>query len=114
MAKREEITDVISPEAFDDKNFKKGLVLKFAKATLKITKIDRKNKRVWAQHVSMYDIDTAMGHYGHDVQQRPDGTVFCNDCGTEIDQNATEEGEVKAVVRQREEDDHDNADTKTS
>lgn len=103
MAKKEEITDVIAPEAFEDKKFKKGLVLKFAKATLKITKVDRKNKRVWAEHVSMYDIDTAMGHYGHDVAQQPDGTVFCNDCGSEIDQNATEEGEVKAITRDKEE-----------
>lgn len=103
MAKREEITDVISDEAFTDKNFKKGLVLKFKTATLKITRVDRKNKRVWAEHVSMYDIDTAMGHYGHDVVQQPNGTVYCNDCGSEINENATEEGEVKAVTRDKEE-----------
>lgn len=100
MSKREEITDVIKPEAFDDPNFKKGLVLKFAKATLKLTRVDRKNKRVWAEHMNLYDFNKGMSHYGHDVDTSDPSRVYCNDCKLEISDNATEEGEIKATHRQ--------------
>lgn len=100
MSKKEEITDVIKPEAFDDPNFKKGLVLKFAKATLKLTRVDRKNKRVWAEHINVYDFNTGMSHYGHDVDVSDPSRVFCNDCQLEISDKATEEGEIKATHRQ--------------
>lgn len=102
MSKKEEITDVIKPEAFDDENFKVGTVLKFAKATLRITKVDRKNKRVWAEHISTYDFNTGLSHYGHDVDTSDPSRVYCRDCQVEISDKATEEGEIKATHRQEE------------
>jgi hypothetical protein len=102
MAKKEEITDIIAPEAFEDKNFKKGIVLKLEKATLRITKVNRKEKRVWAEHISLYGLDTAMSHYGHNVDVRADGAAYCTDCECEVDNEATEAGEIKAIKRESE------------
>lgn len=102
MPKREEITDMITDAAFDDPNFKKGLVLKFAKATLKLTRVDRKNKRVWAEHIAVYDFNTGLSHYGHDVDVSDPSHVYCKDCQVEINNKATEEGEIKATHRQEE------------
>lgn len=53
--KKEEISDMIMPQAYDDINFKPGLVLKFTKASIRITKVDRKNKRTWGEHIQLYD-----------------------------------------------------------
>ena len=100
MSKREEISDMIVPEAYDDPNFKKGLVLKFTKATLKLTKVDRKNKRVWAEHISLYDFNKGMSHYGHDVDTSDPARIYCNDCKLEISDEATTEGDIKATHRQ--------------
>ena len=100
MSKREEITDMITDAAFGDPNFKKGLVLKFAKATLKITRVDRKNKRVWAEHISLYDFNKGMSHYGHDVDVSDPNKVWCNDCNLEISDQASKEGDIKAGHRQ--------------
>lgn len=109
MGKREEITDLIKPEAFDDPKFKKGLLLKFTKASIVITRVDRKNKRVWGEHQKTYEFNTAISHYGHNVEKNDDGSAYCNDCMTEIDQAATEEGEVKAIQRQKEQEDEEEA-----
>lgn len=103
MSKREEITDVISDGAFEDPEFKKGLVLKFEKATLKITKIDRKNKRVWAEHIALYDFKSGMSHYGHLVDTTNPEGIYCTDCQVTIDQPSTEDGEKKALDRQDDE-----------
>ncbi len=100
MSKKEEITDLIADEAFGDPLFKKGLVMKFAKATLKITRIDRKNKRVWAEHISLYDFNKGMSHYGHDVDVSDPSKIWCADCQLEISDQASKEGEIKAGVRQ--------------
>lgn len=102
MSKREEITDVISDAAYDDPNFKAGLVMKFAKATLKITRVDRKNKRTWAEHINLYDFETGISHYGHDVDTKDPAKIYCNDCKVEISDKATREGEIKAAHRQEE------------
>lgn len=102
MGKKEEITDVISDEAYGDPKFKKGLVLKFAKATLRLTRVDRKNKRVWAEHISLYDFNKGMTHYGHDVDGSDPQHVYCRDCKLEISDEATKEGEIKAAHRQEE------------
>lgn len=102
MSKREEITDMIVPEAYDDPKFKKGLVLKFTKATLRLTKVDRKNKRVWAEHINLYDFNTGMSHYGHDIDTSDPARIYCNDCKLEISNEATMEGEIKATHRQEE------------
>ena len=100
MRKKEEITDLIRPEAFEDVNFKVGLILKFQKTTIKLTKVDRKNKRVWAEHINTYDFNNGMSHYGHDVNASDPTMVFCKDCQIEIGEKATEEGEIKAAHRQ--------------
>lgn len=98
--KREEITDLISDEAYDDPKFKRGLVLKFESATLKLTKVDRKNKRVWAEHITLFDGRPVMTHYGHDVVSTGPGDLpFCNDCQVNINEASTEDGEVKARDR---------------
>ena len=102
MSKKEEITDMITDEAFGDPQFKKGLVMKFARATLKLTRVDRKNKRVWAEHINVYDFNTGMSHYGHDVDVSDRMKVFCKDCQVEISDKATEEGDIKATHRQEE------------
>lgn len=99
MAKREEITDVIADAAYEDEKFKKGLVLKFEKTTLKLTKVDRKNKRTWAEHIKLYDFDTGMTHYGHGIDVTKPERIYCNDCKVEIDQESNEDGDVKAGDR---------------
>lgn len=53
---KEEITDMIEDRAYEDKAFKPGFVLKFSQATLKITKVDRKNKRCWAEHIKTFKV----------------------------------------------------------
>lgn len=98
MNKKEEITDLIRPEAFDDPNFKKGLALVMEKATIKITKIDRKNKRVWGEHIVLMDQKTTLSHYGHNVDTTQE-TPFCTDCEVPVDQPSTEDGEVKYADR---------------
>lgn len=99
MPKREEITDVIDKQAYDDPEFKRGLVLRFANATLKITRVDRKNKRTWAEHWELYLAEAAVSHYGHMLERREDGKSWCKDCDLEISQMATKEGERKAAER---------------
>ena len=113
MSKKEEITDMITAEAYNDPQFKKGLVMKFAKATLKITRVDRKNKRVWAEHINVYDFNTGMSHYGHDVDVSDPSKVFCRDCNLEISDKATEEGEIKAAHRQEEVDEQEMEEQRT-
>lgn len=100
MVKREELTEMFKTEAFDDPRFKKGLVLKFARATIKLTKVDRKNMRVWGEQINLYDFNTGMSHYGHDVDTTDPKNIICRDCKVTIDQESTEDGEVKAAKRQ--------------
>lgn len=101
--KKEEITDVLTEKAI--KRLRRGETLHFANAEnvhtyLKITKIDRKNMRVWAEHVPPFiDFNTGMSHYGHDVDTTRKGLPFCRDCDREIDMESTEDGEVKAADR---------------
>lgn len=89
MSKREEISDVVPPELFDDPKFKPGFVMVFAMATLKITKVDRLNKRVWAKHVNLIDSEIMDSHIGHDVDDSKAmtnkyGCPFCRSCNVPV------------------------------
>lgn len=102
MNKKEEITDMITDAAYDDPEFKKGLVLKFdyegSKTSLKLTRVDRKNKRTWAEHINLIKMDQGMSHYGHEIDatQNP---PYCTDCDEPVDQFANQDGNNKAWDR---------------
>lgn len=102
--KKEELTDIIKPEAFDDPKFKKGLVLKFAEATIKLTRVDRKNRRVWGEHITLVNQRVTLSHYGHlinatEEMQQIYGTPFCEECNVPLTEESTEDGDVKAAER---------------
>jgi hypothetical protein len=105
MGKKEEITDVISDKGI--RELKVGTVLKFdyegSPIYIKVTRKDTKNLRIWGEHLTLYDMDSGMSHYGHDVDVTNMDRVFCNDCQVEISQVANEDGEVKAAERAAEE-----------
>ncbi len=106
---KEEITDIMSDKVYTQKVngsfvFYKGKVLKFAQATIKITRIDRVNKRVWGEHIEMVANDTVYGHYGHNVDTTGEaleeyGKPYCTDCEVVITEPATKEGEAKFLHR---------------
>lgn len=104
---REEITDLIDPKAYDDKaneSFKVGAVIKFSQATIKITKIDRKNKRTWGVHTVLVDQKIVGQHHLHEVNRSKEaykeyGAPYCEDCEVRIDEPSTEDGEKKALDR---------------
>lgn len=99
--KKEEISDMITDEAYDDPNFKKGLVLKFAQATIKLTKVDRKNKRTYGEHIVLVGGNVASTHDGHNIIPTGPGDLpYCKDCKVNINEPSTEDGEKKALDRQ--------------
>lgn len=99
--KKEEITDMISDEAYADPEFKKGILLKFERANIKITKVDRKNKRTWGEHVQLANGVVVNTHDGHDVTGGGPGDFpYCNDCQVHINEPSTEDGDKKALDRQ--------------
>ena len=114
MGKKENLSDMFIDRFYTDKDTKGeyvnkvGKMLKFeyegSPTHIKITRIDRKNKRVWGEHIKLYDFNTGMSHYGHDLDTSDSNHIYCRDCQVEISQPHTEEGEVKAIERQREED----------
>lgn len=99
MNKSEEITDMMTAKAFKD--FYVGKLLGFADGTrMKITKIDKKNKRMWAVKVELVDQRIARTHYGHDVTGGQAGDFpFCNDCKVNVNEPSTEDGDKKALDR---------------
>lgn len=99
MAKSEEITDMMTPVAFRD--FKVGKVLGFADGTrIRITRIDRKNQRMWGKKVELVNQTITRTHYGHDVSSGGEGDLpFCNDCQVNINEPSTEDGDKKALDR---------------
>lgn len=102
---KEEITDIISDEAYDDPNFKKGLLLKMEKANIVITKVDRKNKRTWGRHIQPVNQGIATTHYGHNIDtteetQQEFGAPYCADCEVSLNEQATVEGKKKAQERE--------------
>lgn len=101
MGKREEITDVISDKGI--REIKVGTILKFnyegSPIYIKVTRKDTKNLRMWGEHITLYDMDAGMSHYGHDVDATNTDHIFCKDCQVEINQGSTEDGEVKAAER---------------
>jgi hypothetical protein len=92
MGKKEEITDIIddikaryTPENYEALGIKKGKVLKFnyegTPVNLKITRMAM--GRVWAEHVTLTDMDTGMSHYGHLIDATVD-PPFCQDCNVQV------------------------------
>lgn len=114
MGKKEDLTDMMIDRAYTDRDengkyvFYKGRVLTFSyegsPIHIKITRIDRKNKKMYGEHIALYDFNTGMSHYGHEVDTTDTAHIYCNDCKVEISQPATEEGEVSAIMRQKEQD----------
>lgn len=98
MANREEISDMISDDLWKLPEFKKDFILRFDKATLKITKINRKAKRVWAEHTELVEQIVANTHYGHNLDATED-VPYCTDCEVYIDEAATLEGKSKVEDR---------------
>lgn len=108
MRQREEITDLLADKAYTAKNsdgyvFKKNKVLKFnyegSITSIRITRIDRKNKRAWGEHIELVDQKIVVSHTGHDVYYGGD-IPFCNDCGVPVTEPAAEDGQFKAAERQ--------------
>ena len=102
--KKEEITDILTPEGIKSGEFKKGQMLKFTQTNIKITKIDKKNGRAWGVHVEPMKYHTAITHYGHIIDATDDamkeyGAPFCEDCEIPVDEEATKEGKKKATER---------------
>lgn len=114
MGKKEDLTDMMIDRAYTDRDengkyvFYKGRVLTFSyegsPIHIKITRIDRKNKKMYGERIALYDFNTGMSHYGHEVDTTDTAHIYCNDCKVEIDQPATEEGEVASIMRQKETD----------
>lgn len=96
--KREEISDMIPEKLWEHPDFKAGYILRFDTATLKVTKINRKAKRVWAEHTELVEQIVANTHFGHnvDITENP---PYCSDCEVYIDEAATPEGKSKAEER---------------
>lgn len=102
--KKEEITDLFSPSVYEEIDsegkhiFYVGRLLKFnyegSLTSIKITKIDRKNKRMWGQHVEIIDQKIVRSHYGHSVNVAVD-PPYCTDCEALVTQPSTEDGEKK-------------------
>lgn len=114
MGKIEEISDMMTPETYTAKKdgkfvFIKGKLLRFdyegSKTELRVTKIDRKNQRMWAEHVQTGDqFEFIESHHGHllDVTKEAYeefGTAYCQDCEVPVTTPSTEDGEVKALNR---------------
>lgn len=101
---REEITDLISDSAYrpiKDGGIKPGQLLKFQLANIKVTKVDRKNKRVWGVHVRLNESKNVLSHTGHDVLVQPGGSPipFCRDCQLPVTEHSTEDGDKKFLDR---------------
>lgn len=104
---KEEITDLIADVAYrpiKDGGIKPGQLLKFQYANIKVTKVDRKNKRVWGVHVKLNESKNVLSHTGHDVLVQPGGSPipFCRDCQVPINEPATEDGDKKFLDRRDE------------
>jgi hypothetical protein len=106
MGKKEELTDVISPEGI--KALKVGQILGFSyegsPIRIKITRKDTKNMRIWGEHIDLVNIDTGMSHYGHiidasDEARKKYGNVYCHDCHVTVDKKATWFGNKQADAR---------------
>lgn len=102
---REEITDLIADAAYrpiKDGGIKPGQLLKFQYANIKVTKVDRKNKRVWGVHVQLSQHKNVSSHTGHDVDvtQNP---PFCRDCEVPVTEHSTEDGDKKFLDRRDDE-----------
>lgn len=99
--KKEEITDIFGDQIAQAVNvYKKGQVLKFELATIRITRIDRKHNRIWGEHIDLYREEVINSHKGHAVGE-PDenGIPFCEDCQAPITKMASTEGHQLARLR---------------
>ena len=105
---KEEITDILTPEGIRSGLYEKGQLLKFQTATIKITKLDKKNGRAWGEHVVTVNGTVAGTHEGHDVVSTGPGDLpFCNDCQRSINEPSTEDGEKKYLDRKDAENEDD-------
>lgn len=104
--RKEEITDLLTPKGLLAMHV--GRVLKFeyegSVTVIKVTKIDRKNMRIWGQHIELIDQKIVRSHYGHLVDTteetvREKGAPYCSDCEVIVNEPSTEDGEVKAAYR---------------
>lgn len=97
---KEEITDILTPEGIRSGLYTKGQLLKFETATLKITKLDKKNGRAWGEHIKTVNGTIANTHDGHNVTGGGPGDLpFCKDCKVNINEPSTEDGDKKALDR---------------
>ncbi len=99
--KKEEITDLFGDKI--DKAleiYKKGQVLKFEMATIRITRVDKKNNRIWGEHIDLHKEAVINSHKDHQIGE-PDenGVPFCEDCQTPVTKMATNEGHQLARLR---------------
>lgn len=114
MGKKEEITDMMSAKSYyarDDNGeymFHKGKVLKFKMedkvTSIKITRIDRKNMRMWGEHIELHSREVVYGHRQHNVDATEEttkqyGSPFCTDCEVPVTEPATMDGDIKATER---------------
>lgn len=108
VGKKEEITDILTPEGCKSGDYKQGQLLKFnyegSITCIRITKINRKVGRAWGIHVEPMNYNEAMGHYEHEIDATEDAirehrVPFCVDCQVPVNQPSTEDGEVKARDR---------------
>lgn len=113
----EEISDMMTPKSYIDRVdgqyvFRKGKVLKFnyegSITSLKITKIDRKNQRMWAVQINLHDQRIVVSHYGHSVDTTGEalekyGSPWCEDCEIPVTEPSTEDGDRNALDRRDDE-----------
>lgn len=108
MGKKEEITDLFGSHVYEARDtegkyvFYKGRLLKFnyegSPIAIVVTRVDRKNKRMWGEHTELGEQQTVLSHHGHlvDATQTP---PFCTDCEVPVTEESTEDGDVKAADR---------------
>lgn len=108
--KKEEITDLINdikarytPENFEAMGMKRGKILRFRHATIRITKVAK--GRYWGAHVELVNPTVVTTHYGHNVDSTESalaeyGVPYCTDCEVPVDKPRTQAGEKKALDRE--------------
>jgi len=102
---KENISDLIDPKAYKDPKFKKGLVLKFSEATIRITRVDRKNEKTWGEHIKLVNNNKGFSHYEHHLDSTSDmlkeyGVPYCSDCEIPVSEMANNVGHKKAQDRE--------------
>lgn len=104
---KEEISDLFPPAAFEDFEYlKKGKVFEYEGGiVIKVTRVDRKNKRAWGEHIELVNHNKGFSHYGHNLDSTEEaikqyGVPYCTDCETPVSEMASNEGHKKAQDRE--------------